>query len=473
MTKTTSILWHDYEAWGVNPRVNFPSQFAAIRTDLDLNIIDEPIVLYAHPPKDRLPHPEACLITRQTPQRVIAQEPLSEYEFIRAINAEMSKPGTCTVGYNNLRFDDEVTRFALYRNLIDPYAREWQNGCSRWDILDVLRLARALRPEGITWPVNEEGQPSMRLEDLSKANNIDHGRAHDALVDVYATIEMAQLLKKHQPKLYDYAFNNRDKNTIKNKLSLTNPEMQVHISGMYKSEFGNMAVVAPIAEDPGNSNAIAVFDLRFDPQIMETGDIEHLHYLMFTKQDELKENEARLPIKTIHTNKCPILTPLNTLSPEACEKYQIDLGKCEENFQALSQIPDLSDKIQKVLSLKEFDPVADPDQALYQGFIDRQDRGRLNKIISTNPAELNLDEFKFADSRLPELAFRFKARNYPEHLSESEQARWNKFCYENIRSLSPTLNEYLETIEAFKEAAADDDLQILKELVEWAKELQS
>nr|GFC99807.1 hypothetical protein [Tanacetum cinerariifolium] len=113
-------------------------------------------------------------------------------------------------GYNTLRFDDEMTRYSLYRNFFDPYGREWQGGNSRWDLIDVVRTAYALRPEGIVWP-EEEGRVTLKLERLTAANGIDHGQAHDALSDVRATIALARLIRDKQPKLYDYLFQLRSK----------------------------------------------------------------------------------------------------------------------------------------------------------------------------------------------------------------------------------------------------------------------
>ena len=202
---STTLYWHDYETSGVNPALDRPLQFAGIRTDEDLNVIGEPITHYCLPPLDRLPHPQACLITGLTPQ-FLMDKGLPEPEFMTAINRQLSRPGTCAVSYNSIRFDDEVTRFALYRNFYDPYEREWKNGNSRWDIIDMLRLARALRPAGIEWPNHEDGAPSFRLEDLTAANGLEHGAAHDALSDVHATIAVARLVRSKQPKLYDYVY---------------------------------------------------------------------------------------------------------------------------------------------------------------------------------------------------------------------------------------------------------------------------
>lgn len=201
---TSSIFWHDYETTGINPRCDRPLQVAGVRTDFDLNEIDEPISLYCRPSDDILPHPAACLVTGITPQ-LLAEQGLCEAEFMTRVHAQLAQPGTCGAGYNTLRFDDEVTRYSLYRNFFDPYAREWQGGNSRWDLIDIVRTAYALRPDGIQWPL-QDGRTSLRLELLSKANGIDHGHAHEALSDVRATIALARLIRQKQPKLYDWLF---------------------------------------------------------------------------------------------------------------------------------------------------------------------------------------------------------------------------------------------------------------------------
>ena len=291
-----TFYWHDYETSGADSRRDRPLQFAGIRTDLDLNIIEEPLMIYCSPADDVLPHPEACLITGITPQQAL-NEGYCEAEFIAQVHQQLARPGTCGVGYNSIRFDDEITRQALYRNFFDPYAREWQNGCSRWDIIDMMRLTRALRPEGIEWPEYEDGRPSMRLEDLTKANGIDHGNAHDALSDVYATIEMAKLVKQRQPKLYDYVFKNRSKQSIQNMLDVVTMKPVLHVSSMYPAEWGNLAIVAPVAAHPVNRNSVIVYDLRVDPSAMLAMPKEEIKRLLYTATEDLADGEARLPLK--------------------------------------------------------------------------------------------------------------------------------------------------------------------------------
>ena len=260
-----SLYWYDYETFGADPRRDRPVQFAGLRTDLDLNVIDEPLCIYCRPADDFLPHPEACLITGITPQKALA-EGLPEVEFIAQINEKFSQPNTCVVGYNNIRFDDEITRFSLYRNFFDAYAREWQNGNSRWDIIDMVRLTHALRPEGIEWPTHPDGKPSFRLDQLTVANGISHEAAHDALSDVHATIALAKLIREKQPRLYDYVFERRTKQQIAQLLNIAKPFPVLHVSSMYPSEQGCIALVAPIAAHPVNKNEVIVYDLRVDPQ---------------------------------------------------------------------------------------------------------------------------------------------------------------------------------------------------------------
>lgn len=465
MTQPT-FYWYDYEAFGLNPMNDRLAQFAGVRTDMDLNIIGEPLMMYCKPANDFLPNPTSCLITGITPQKALA-DGVPEAEFIRRINAEFSQPGTCVLGYNNLRFDDEFTRYALYRNLMDAYAREWQNGCSRWDLLDVVRMTRALRPEGIEWPVTEEGRPSVRLEDLTVANGIEHASAHDALSDVYATIAVARLIKQKQGKLFDYAFENRTKNRVFKLLDLKEQKPVIHISGMYPVEKGNMAVVVPVAAHPINKNGIVVYDLSVDPKDLLNLSHTKIHELLFTKNEELPEDQERIPLKTVHANKCPIIAPFMTLDAKAAKKYGIDLGACRNNLEVLRSQPGLAKKIQKVFTESEFEKRTDPDQMLYGGpFFSDDDKGRMAQAQSLSPQALAGYTPPFSDSRLPEMLFRMRARNWPETLNADEQARWQEFRQSRIN-----LDDYLREIEALRQEPkrTDGEKALLDELERYGR----
>lgn len=463
-----TFYWYDYEAFGLNPMTDRLSQFAGVRTDMDMNIVGEPLMFYCKPADDFLPNPTSCLITGITPQKTLA-EGLPEAEFIKKINEEFSQPNTCVLGYNNLRFDDEFTRHVLYRNLMDAYAREWKNGCSRWDLLDVVRMTRTLRPEGIEWPVNDEGRPTVRLEDLTVANGISHESAHDALSDVYATIAVAKLIKEKQPKLFEFALENRKKNKIFKLLNLREQKPVLHISGMYPMEKGNMAVVVPVAQHPINKNGVIVYDLSVDPKDLLALSPAKIHERIFTPNDELPEGVERIPLKTVHANKCPIIAPFMTLDGKAAKKYNIDLNVCRQNLDTIKSQPGLAKKIQKVFSETEFEKRTDPDLMLYGGpFFNDDDKERMNQIHAMAPEALADHNPPFNDNRLPEMLFRMRARNWPESLTDDEKERWQEFRRTRVNT-----EEYYKEINALRDEPErkPEDITILDALEQYARDI--
>ena len=417
MSGTQTFYWHDYETFGTDPRRDKPVQFAGIRTDFDFNIIDDPLVVYCKPAADCLPHPEACLITGITPQ-LAEQKGVCEAEFIRLIHEQLAQPNTCTLGYNSLRFDDEVTRNCLYRNFYDPYAREWQNGNSRWDLIDVVRAARALRPDGIVWPVNEEGGPSFRLDQLTRDNNIAHEAAHDALSDVYATIAITKLVKQAQPKLYQFLLQHRVKTEAFKLLQLGSFKPVVHISGKYPAVKNCLAVVLPVCKHPTNTNGVIVYDLSVDPEPMLSLTVEEIQQRIFTATADLPEGVERIPLKTVHINKCPVLAPVSVIRPEDAQRLDIDLAFCYANIDKIKAASGLAEKLAAVFSGQTYtEQDSDPDLEIYSGgFFSENDKKQMTKIRGISPEQLAKSEFRFTDSRLPEMLFRYRARNYPETL---------------------------------------------------------
>lgn len=472
-----SFLWHDYETFGANPRYDRPAQFAAIRTDMDLNEVGEPIMRYCQPAPDYLPSPESCLITGITPQQALEQG-VPEDVFAREIEAAFSQPGTVGVGYNTIRFDDEVTRFLFWRNLIDPYAREWQNECSRWDLLDVVRMVYALRPDGIEWPVKEDGSPSFKLEDLARANGLGHEQAHDALSDVRATIALARLIKQKHPKLFEFAFALRKKDRVLHEMGL--PAQQIdarpflHVSGMIRPERGCIAVMWPLAQHPTNKNEVICWDLNADPSELAAIDADTLRLRMFTRAADLPEGVTRLPIKSIHINKSPmVVRNLKTLSPEMAAKWGIDMNLCIEHAVKARALPDMSQLWKQVYSKLEGHGPNDVDQDLYNGFIGPADRRRLNQLRELSPQELSVDRTGFDDARLQELVFRWRARNWPESLTEQEQERWQLHCMAVLldgAGGARTVEQLFAQIDALSETVEDERAEeILGALYDYAE----
>jgi len=469
---STTLYWHDYETFGVDPRRDRPAQFAGLRTDEALNEAGEPLVIYCKPARDVLPHPEACLLTGITPQLADA-EGVPEPEFIARIHAELAKPGTCGVGYNTLRFDDEVTRHTLYRNFYDPYAREWQQGNSRWDLIDLVRMTYALRPEGLEWPVHDDGRPSFRLEDLAAANSIGHESAHDALSDVRATLGLAGLIRDRQPRLYQWLFQLRNKRKAAEQLDLVGHQPVLHTSRMYPSETGCTTLVMPLIGEPGNNNSVLVYDLRQDPGPFMALNVEGLRDRLFTRAGDLPDGVERLPVKSVKINKCPALAPRKTLDDSAAERIAIDLDACARHWELLSTNKGFMLRVAKAYSGREFSRVGDVDLALYDGFLNDADRALLASVRDASPQELAQTRFDFHDKRLPELLFRYRARNWPETLSAEEAERWEHFCHHRIQDEdgggSIILNDYYGRIALLRdERAGDADAQrILDAMGEW------
>lgn len=445
----TSIFWYDYETTGINPRCDRPLQMAGIRTDFDLNEIDEPVNLYCRPSDDILPHPAACAITGITPGR-LAEHGLSEADFMTRVHAQLALPGTCGAGYNTLRFDDEMTRYSLYRNFFDPYAREWQGGNSRWDLIDVVRAAFALRPDGIVWPMDDDGRVTLKLERLTAANGIDHGNAHEALSDVRATIALARLIREKQPKLYDWLFQLRGKPKVMDQIRLLQP--MVHVSGRFSAARSYVGVVLPLAWHPRNKNALIVCDLHLDPQGLLDLDADSLRQRLYTRRDDLLEGELPVPLKLIHINKCPVVAPLSVLRLEDQQRLGLDMALKQDRTLRLSDARHVwQDKIQAIYSSEGFGQSQDPEQQLYEGFIGDRDRRLCEQVRAADPARLAQEQWPFDDERLPELLFRYRARNFPQTLNIEEQQRWRLFCQQR---LSDACWGAPHTLQSFAEAAA-------------------
>jgi exodeoxyribonuclease-1 len=429
---TQTFYWHDYETFGLDPQRDRAAQFAGVRTDADFNVIDEPLVLYCRPAADTLPHPDACVITGITPQ-LAQQKGVCEAEFIRRIHEQLAQPNTCTLGYNNLRFDDEVTRNTLYRNFYDPYAREWQNGNSRWDLIDVVRAARALRPDGVQWVNSAEGKPSFRLDQLTIANGIAHETAHDALADVYATIELARLIKRAQPKLFQFLLENRVKNKVLDLLQLGSFKPVLHISGKYRAEKNCLAVVLPLCKHPTNPNGIIVYDLSVNPEALLNLSAEEIQHRLFTATANLPEGVTRIPLKAVHINKCPVLAPISVLKPADAERLNIDLITCLAHIESIKTTVGLTEKLSTVFSGHGDGRDTDPDLAIYSGgFFADADKSTMAKIRTLSPENLAGNAFNFTDKRLAEMLFRYRARNYPDTLNAEEKQRWQTFCINRL-----------------------------------------
>lgn len=474
-----SFLFYDLETFGADPRRSRIAQFAAIRTDLALNPIDEPISFFVRPADDLLPSPEASLVTGITPQQAL-RDGLPEAEAFARIADAMGRPGTCSVGYNSLRFDDEFIRYGLYRNFHDPYEREWKHGNSRWDLLDALRLMHALRPTGIVWRPREDGLgTSFKLEHLAEDNGLREGIAHEALSDVRALIGVARLFRTHQPKLWEYALRLRDKRFASSLLDTVTMTPLLHISQRYPASRLCAAPVLPLAQHPRFQTRVVVVDLESDPEPLLTLEADAIAARLYVRRDALPEGETRIALKEVHTNKCPALVPWGYLRDNDFVRLGIDVARVQHHLDRLRAAgPALAEKIRQVYA--QTGPVVanDPDAALYDGFWSDADKRLLPQVRSTPPHLLGETHFPFRDPRLPELLLRYRARNWPQTLRADERAHWDAYRRHRLLTDSGlselTLAHYFEEISRLRAVHANDaQIQhLLEQLEDWGHQRQ-
>jgi exodeoxyribonuclease-1 len=472
-----TFFWHDYETSGADSRRDRPLQFAGIRTTLELEIVGEPVMFYGKPSLEMPPHPDACMITGITPQ-LAEREGLNEAGFAGRVHEQLAAPGTCGVGYNSLRFDDEFTRQMLYRNFYEPYGREWENGNSRWDLIDLVRLCQALRPEGIVWPTREDGSPSFKLEHLASANQIKQERAHDALSDVYALIDLARLIRVRQPRLWDWYYALRRKQKVFELLDVVNMTPVVHVSSRYPANRHCITLIAPLAPHPSRAGEVIVYDLATDPTEWLALDEDEIADRIFTARADLPEGIERIPLRTVRANHAPALAPLSVLQGVDLARLHLDPLRCQAHRDVLRAVDGLAEKLRRVFQrAAELPPPEDPELALYGGgFLPDADKRLLTQVRATPPEQLGTRAFPFRDARYPELLFRYRARNWPDTLDADERARWGAFRQARLTRhtalTSLTLDDYFTRLAELRDdPQAQGRLALLDQLQAWGERL--
>ncbi len=429
-----SFFFYDLETSGIDPRSARIMQFAGQRTDMDLKPIGEPVNQLIALSPDVLPDPDAILLTGITPQQTLA-EGLSETEFTSLFYKEVVKPDTIFVGFNSIRFDDEFMRFLNYRNFYDAYEWQWRNGCSRWDILDVVRMTRALRPDGIKWPYAADGKPTNRLQLLSSINKLDHAHAHDALSDVQATIAVARLIQANQPDLFNFLLKARNKKAVAALVNADQPF--VYTSGRYSSDYLHTTAVIRLSDHPQNDAAL-VYDLRVDPTPYLSMSIDELlDAWRFTRDP----GALRLPVKTLKYNRCPAVAPLGVIKDaDAQERLKLPLNDVKKHLALLRQhqaklaknVLMALERLEREREASQVGLVDNPltvDERLYDGFIGDKDKSLMQAVRTADPSELSTFGGELNDLRLQNLLPLYKARNYPKSLTDEERVAWDSFCY--------------------------------------------
>ena len=446
-SSTESFLWHDYETFGSDARRDRPAEFACWRTDSSFEPIAEPLQFRCRPTLDYLPDPAACAVTGIGPESAL-HEGYSEPEFAARILEEMIQPQTCTVGYNSMRFDDEVTRHLFWRNFIDPYEREWARGNSRFDLIDLARACYALRPDGMHWPMREDGHPSFKLSDLSSANALPHRHAHAALSDVEATLSLARLLRSAQPRLLDFALGLRRKARVLESLDWQRRTPVVHVSQRFPAERGCLAIVVPLALHPSQSGKVVVVDTFNDPEPLLTWSPEKLAQALVLPAND--PGRVPLGVKLVHANRAPFLAPLSVLRGVDARRIGLQRERCDAHLMRLHADPALGTRLQQVFRLleRESDAVADADVALYDGFVSDPDRALAQRFRQAESADRSRIAAQFRDTRLHALAFRYRARHHADSLSRLEQSLWIEHCRRALGALPRPIADFAALVDS-------------------------
>lgn len=458
---------YDLETSGVNPREQRIMQFAGIRVNEKLEEIGDLDDIIVKLSEDVLPDPWAILTHGITPQKSVS-EGVTEAEFLKWFDKNVAQPSTVIFGYNSIRFDDEFMRYALYRNYYDPYEWQWRDNRSKWDLMDVVRMTRALRPGKINWPFASSGKPSVSLELMASANNIKHVDAHTAGSDVMATLELARLIRKNSPKLFDYLLSMRDKKNVAKLTSAGTPF--VYTSGRYQSEFEKTTVAVSLGDHPEQSGSLLVYDLRYDPEDFADLSAQDLQKRIFVPKDsDLK----KLPVKAMALNKCPAVAPLGVVDKEAWKRIGLDLKTVETNLKHLSS-SDLAPKVRDAFSINHkarqevfLSEESTVDAQLYDGFFNDGDKLKSVSVRNSKKQELADLDPGFTDTRLDSLLPLYKARNYPDILDSGERESWHRHLSNKFYGgAKPRVESFAKDFETAKEAVAADKnkLYLLEEL---------
>ena len=476
-----TFFFYDLETSGFSPQNDRIMQFAGQRTDENLNRIGEPVNILVKLNDDVLPSPSALMVTKISPQKTV-EEGYTEAEFSKMLVEEYFTPDTVIIGYNNVRFDDAHIQHLLWRNFYPPYDWQWKEGRSRWDLLDVVRMIRALRPEGINWPfvINEETGEKFaanKLELLTKENGILHENAHDAMSDVDGLIDVARLLKEKQPQIFDYLFKMRSKNEVQKLVNLENPKPFVYTSGRFKVEFEKTTVAFPIA--PAKNKNVIVWDLRFSPEkFIDWSEERILENITADFETRSQADFTPLPAKVLQYNRCPAVAPMGVLTEENQQRLKINLAEIQRNLDILRKNPHFAENIRSAFEKRNdkfIDQSADngkkwPEAQLYDGFLPSSDEPKVSAVRNASARELADFHPDFTDERLDDLLIHYKARSFPKSLNASEKASWEEYRTQNIQKMLPKFMEELQQISLSQDLSPQEEF-IIEEMKLWLENI--
>jgi exodeoxyribonuclease-1 len=398
-----SYFFYDIETTGLNRAFDQVLEFAAIRTDQSLNELERHTISVNLRP-DVVPSPRAILTNRIVVSDLARG--IREYEAAEQIHQLMNHPGTISLGYNTLGFDDEVLRFCFHRNLLPPYTHQFKNGCRRMDLFPMAVLYWLYKRDVISWP-EVDGKPSLKLENIGSANQMAAGRAHEAMADVTATVELARRFYQKRD-MWQYLEGYFDKETDAHRMR----ELPIAFQSGAGSHHQALAVSGEFG--PGQNYQVPVISIG--------NSIPYSNQTLWLRMDlpQLRQTSADTIAETSWIIRKRMGEPAILLPPQ--DRYWKLIGEernavFEENLSWLQENPDIFHKI--VTYYREFRypfvPDLDPDAALYQiGFYSRADETCCRKFHQASLDQKATIISQFSSPVARTLARRIIYRNYPE-----------------------------------------------------------
>lgn len=483
MSMHQHFSWYDLETSGTSNSQDQIYQFAAIKTDRDLNIIPHTEVnIMCKPRPDVVPHPMAFL-THGIDINQLKMNGMTEFELAAFVHDYMlSSSGNIISGYNNMAFDDIFLRQLMYRNMQPPYEHEYKDGNSRFDAFKYIQMIYAFRPDILEWAKNEDGGVSMKLDAMAQANGIVHENAHDALSDVHATIGITKIVKERNPRSFDFFLNLMDKDLNRSIMSRKQPLL--HVSGIFGRDVRNTSMILPVAIDKGNKNKFLCIDLRQDPTDMLAMSSAEIKKYLFTKRSELPEGHPIVPAIGVQTNNLPVIMDAkSTLSSGLADRLSLDLDACYQNMEKIQGNREFMTTLQNAF-LNSKEPPKDAYEQLYSnGFINNNDARIRHTLTAVTGNNGNRDTFsietesthvaamRMQDSiRHQELITRSKWGNFYQELIESENFspaelyQWSKYLVSRLTSNEGhsglTVDEYASELALVESEVCLTDAQV-------------
>jgi exodeoxyribonuclease-1 len=410
-----TYLFYDLETTGRSKCFDQILQFAAIRTDLNLNELERHQI-QVKLNCDVIPDPEAILI-HHIPVTDMLQG-VAEIEAMTQIHALLNTPGTLSGGYNTLKFDDEFLRFSFHRNLLPPYTHQWANQCGRFDLYPLAQLYYLYHHECLNWPTTAEGKITLKLERLSQANQLATGAAHQAITDVEATVALARIFFKNK-EMWRYVMDFFDKAAeLKRRAKI--PDFLETAQEKYP--------IALLVGAAGSSDF-------FQYPALSLG--QHLHYKNQTLWLRLDKKELATSTLDTFTQTTWVShqKPGETFLLPFTGRFKKHLSPertliTEQNLQWLSDNAPLLSEIQmhyrdyKYPEIPNLDVQADLYTA---GFLSREEERLCAQFHVVPPEKKALIAEQFPTARLQEITTRILGRHYPQHLSPTLREKWQGY----------------------------------------------